>query len=104
MRRHFVLSLLAMAALLMGADCDGGGSSSSGGGSGFSAAATAADGGPILIPTDGEMPGDGDDNPYDGDHSNTPGSVVPEPSAALIFGTGLLVAYATRRPTRRRRK
>ncbi|MEM7409427.1 MAG: PEP-CTERM sorting domain-containing protein [Myxococcota bacterium] len=97
MRRHFVLSLLAMAALLMGADCDGSSGSSGSGGSGLSAAAAASDGGPILVPIDGETPGDGGDSPYDGDRSDHPGSVVPEPSAALIFGTGLLVAYAAQR-------
>lgn len=67
MRRPLLLSLMAILAVLLGAECDGSSGSST------KPSATTS-------------------------QSDNPGSPAPEPSAALIFGAGLLTAWlATRR-------
>jgi len=81
MKRSMLLPLLFAIPLSLGADCSGGSSSS--GGSSAAASRT-------VFELDAPEPIE----------AERPGAPVPEPSAALIFGLGLLVAGVASRRSR----
>jgi PEP-CTERM motif-containing protein len=81
--RQRLLLVLMLGLVSMGAECSDGGNGGSAASHHTSFATTGA-GGPEIPPTD-----------------NLPGSAVPEPSAALVFGAGLLVAGVVSRRQKR---
>ncbi len=82
MKRRLVLTLLFALPLSLGAECSGGGGSSHAGSSN-AATRTAFE---TVAPGAIEV--------------ELPGAPVPEPSAVLVFGLGLLVAGAVSRRSR----
>ena len=73
MRRIYLLTLLTALTACLGSECSGGGNHSN-------AAGASA---PITAPS--------------GEITRDPAAPTPEPSAALVFGVGLLVAFAASR-------